>query len=54
LNTDLRLERENIWSALSPDIAGKLHEVILRPGRAMEISWWWSAAQPSGQVKGDF
>jgi len=41
-------------TALSWDTAGKLSEVIFRPGGAMEISRWWSEAQPPGQVEADF
>ena len=43
----------SVWSALSPDTAGKLREVIFRPGGATEFSWWWSEAQPPGQVEED-
>src|SRR5215475_7558106 len=39
--------------AVPSDTAGKLREVISRPGGAMEISRWWSEAQPPGQVEED-
>ncbi len=58
--------RSSVWSAASPrrfaflkrkaaraDTAGKLSEVIFRPGGATEISRWWSEAQPPGQVEED-
>jgi hypothetical protein len=48
-----RINRRSLWSAVARDTAGKLREVILRPGGAAEISRWWSAAQPPGQIKGD-
>ncbi len=39
--------------AARADTAGKLSEVIFRPGGATEISRWWSEAQPPGQVEED-
>src|SRR4030095_11512153 len=44
----------SVWSALSPDPAGKLREVFSSPGGAAEISRWWSKAQPPGLVIEDF
>src|SRR5215510_12527469 len=41
----------SVWSVTNPDTAGKLSEVIFRPGGATEISRWWSEAQPPGQVE---
>src|SRR5262245_42092340 len=40
--------RSSVWSAASPDTAGKLSEAIWRPGRATEISRWWSLSATTG------
>jgi hypothetical protein len=42
-----------ITKAVPSDTAGKLREVIFRPGGATETSRWWSEAQPPGQVEED-
>jgi hypothetical protein len=44
---------DSLWSAVAWDTAGKLREVISRPGGETELSRWWSEAQPPEQGEED-